>query len=174
MKIDISNGQFFYDLFYQISFLLVLIIYLIEGHKRRFPWSTWLLVIVTVRLFFIIGTKFGAITLDDFNYFTQNLQFPASYNTNLIGGLILGFAGVGFSKLMLRIRYPILDAFAIAAPLGMAVQRIGCLMVGCCYGTETIMPWGIQYGVHSPAFQNHCNSHQIGLHDTLSLNVHPV
>ena len=54
MKIDIDNGQYFYDLFYQVSFLLVLFIYLIEGYKRKFPWSTWLLVIITVRIFFII------------------------------------------------------------------------------------------------------------------------
>jgi len=174
MKIDIANGQYFYDLFYQISFLLVLIIYLIEGHKRKFPWSTWLLVIVTVRIFFIIGSKFGAITSEDFRYFAENLRFPALYNTNLIGALIFGFIGVGIAKILLRIRYPILDAFAIAAPFGMAVQRIGCLMVGCCYGTETHLPWGIKYGVDSPAFVHQFFTHQIGMQDVLSQSIHPV
>jgi prolipoprotein diacylglyceryltransferase len=174
MKIDISNGQFFYDLFYQISFLLVLIIYLIEGYKRKFPSSTWLLVIVTVYLFFIIGSKFGAITPEDFRYFTKNFQFPASYNKNVIGALFFGFIGIGFAKMLLRIRYPVLDAFAIAMPFGLAVQRIGCLMVGCCYGNETHLPWAIQYGVHSPAFLSQYFSHQQGLHDQLSLSIHPV
>ena len=174
MKIDSSNGQFYYDLFYQISFLLVFIIYLFEGYKRKFPWSTWLLVIVTVRIFFIIGSKFGAITQDDFSYFTQHIQFPAQHYTNLTGALVVGLIGIAFAKLMLQIKYPILDAFAIAAPFGMAVQRIGCLMVGCCYGTETHLPWGIQYGVNTPAFMNQFNSHQVNFNDQLSHFIHPV
>ncbi|MDD4970242.1 MAG: prolipoprotein diacylglyceryl transferase [Paludibacter sp.] len=174
MKIDIDNGQYFYELFYQVSFLLVLFIYLIEGYKRRFPWSTWLLVIITVRIFFIIGSKFGAITPDDFNYFTQHFQFPAQHNINLMGALVFGFIGVGVAKWLLKIKYPILDAFAIAAPFGMAVQRIGCLLVGCCYGTETQMPWGIHYGINTPAFFHNFLSHQIPANETLTQALHPV
>jgi prolipoprotein diacylglyceryltransferase len=174
MKIDIDNGQYFYDLFYQVSFLLVLFIYLIEGYKRKFPWSTWLLVIITVRIFFMIGSKFGAITPEDFNYFTQHLQFPAQYNTNLMGALVFGFIGVGVAKWLLKIKYPILNAFAIAAPFGMAVQRVGCLMVGCCYGTETQLPWGIQYGANAPAFFHNFLAHHITANDTLTHALHPV
>jgi len=174
MKIDINNGQFFYDLFYRFSFLLVLIIYLLEGYKRKFPWSTWLLVIVTVRIFFITGSKFGAITQDDFSYFIHHFQFPVQYNTNLIGALVFGFIGVGFAKLLLQIKYPVLDAFAIAVPFGMAVQRVGCLIVGCCYGTETHIPWGIRYGVHAPAYFHQLLSHQISSTDTLTHTIHPV
>lgn len=174
MKINIGNGQFFYELFYQVSFLLVLLIYIIEGYKRKFPWSTWLLVIVTVRIFFITGSKFGAITYDDFNYFLQHFQFPIRHYTNLMGAVAFGLIGVGFAKWMLRIRYPILDAFAVAAPVGMAVQRIGCLMVGCCYGTETHVPWGVQYGVNTPAFLHQFLSHQTTLNGTLSGSIHPV
>jgi phosphatidylglycerol:prolipoprotein diacylglycerol transferase len=174
MKIDINNGQFFYDLFYRFSFLLVLIIYLLEGYKRKFPWSTWLLVIVTVRIFFITGSKFGAITQDDFSYFIHHFQFPVQYNTNLIGALVFGFIGVGFAKLLLQIKYPVLDAFAIAVPFGMAVQRVGCLIVGCCYGTETHIPWGIRYGVHAPAYFHQFLSHQISSTDTLTHTIHPV
>ena len=174
MKIDIDNGQFFYDLFYRISFLLVLIIYLLEGYKRKFPWSTWLLVIITVRIFFIIGSKFGAITPDDFSYFIYHFRFPAQYNTNLMGALVFGFIGVAFAKGLLHIKYPVLDAFAIAAPFGMAVQRVGCLMVGCCYGTETHIPWGVQYGVHAPAYFHQFISHQISSTDVLTHTIHPV
>lgn len=174
MKIDISNGQFYYDLFYQMTFFIMLIIYLIEGYKRKFTWSTWLLLIVTTNMFLIIGSKFGAITHDDFNYFIENLQFPAVYNTNLIGALVFGFIGIGFAKVLLRIKYPILDAFALAIPFGLAVQSIGCLMVGCCYGTETNLPWGIQYGIHSPAFMGQFLTHHIGLQNALSLSIHPV
>jgi len=174
MKIDIENGQFFYDLFYQLSFLLVFIIYLLEGYKRKFPWSTWLLVIVTVRIFFITGSKFGAITSGDLSYFMEHFQFPVQHYTNLIGALIFGFIGVGVAKWLLQIKYPVLDAFAIAAPFGMAVQRVGCLMVGCCYGTDTSLPWGIQYGIHAPAYYHQFLSQHLGTSDTLTHFIHPV
>jgi phosphatidylglycerol:prolipoprotein diacylglycerol transferase len=174
MKIDIGNGQFYYDLFYQISFLLVLFVYLAEGYRRKFPWSTWLLVIITVRIFFVIGSKFGAITPQDFSYFAEHLQFPAQHYKNLMGAIFFGFMGVGFAKVLLQIKYPILDAFAIAAPLGMAVQRIGCLMVGCCCGTETTLPWNIQYGQYTPAYLHQMVSQHITSTDALTHGIHPI
>lgn len=30
--------------------------------------------------------------------------------------------------------------------LGMAVGRIGCFFNGCCYGIETSLPWGVDFG----------------------------
>lgn len=47
---------------------------------------------------------------------------------------------------------------AIALPVSISIQRIGCFLVGCCFGTPTDMPWGVRYGFGSPAhfhqFQN--------------------
>ncbi len=174
MSINISNSQYYYDLFYQISFLLVLVTYFIEGYKRKYPWSTWLLVIVTVRIFFIIGSKIGAINHNDLSYFFENLQFPIMHHKNLLGALVFGFAGVGFAKILLKIKYPIMDSFAIPALIGMAIQRIGCLMVGCCYGIETQLPWGIRYGEHSPAFINQFINNKLDFDSNLSLSIHPV
>ncbi|MBN1819707.1 MAG: prolipoprotein diacylglyceryl transferase [Prolixibacteraceae bacterium] len=174
MIIDIENGQLYYDLFYQLSFLVVFLIYLIEGTKRNFPLITWFLIIVTVRIFFITGTKLGSINQEDILYFKEHLSFPAIYSKNMIGGLLLGILAIGLSKIFLRVKYPILDAFAIAVPFGMAVQRVGCLMVGCCFGNPTSLPFGIKYGVNSPAYLHQLFSERIGVNDSLSLSVHPV
>lgn len=37
----------------------------------------------------------------------------------------------------------VLDAFALAICIGLAVGRIGCLLGGCCYGSPTTLPWGV-------------------------------
>lgn len=39
--------------------------------------------------------------------------------------------------------WPVLDAFAMAICLGLAVGRLGCLLGGCCFGIPTKMPWGV-------------------------------
>lgn len=172
--IQIENGQFYYDLFYQIAFVVVLLIYFAEGFRRSFPLTSWLLVIITVRLFFIAGTKLGTITPDDLQYLTQNFQLPPIASKNMIGGFVFGILGIVFAKWALRIQYPILDAFALAVPFSMAIQRVGCLMVGCCFGTETNLPFGIQYGIEAPAFQHQFLANRLSTADHLSLSVHPV
>jgi phosphatidylglycerol---prolipoprotein diacylglyceryl transferase len=30
--------------------------------------------------------------------------------------------------------------------LGIAIGRIGCFLRGCCYGTVTTLPWGVDFG----------------------------
>ncbi len=40
---------------------------------------------------------------------------------------------------------PLLDLFAIYAPLLQSISRIGCFLAGCCYGLPTTQPWGIIY-----------------------------
>jgi phosphatidylglycerol:prolipoprotein diacylglycerol transferase len=39
----------------------------------------------------------------------------------------------------------------VAAPLGHAIGRIGCLLAGCCYGAACSLPWAITY--HDPVAQ---------------------
>jgi len=174
MIIKFDNPQFYYDLFYQLSSLIVIFIFLFESFKRKIPWITMMLVVVTTRFFLIVGSKLGGITAVDLNYFYHHLTFPIQHSKNMAGALLFALIGMGVAKLLLKIKYPILDVFAIATPFGMAIQRIGCLLTGCCFGNETHLPIGIQYGSNTPAFFHELHSGRLSLTDELSLSVHPI
>jgi len=174
MILKIDQPQFFYDLFYQLSLLIVVLIFLIEGTRRNLPWISLLLVIVTTRFFVIAGSKLAGINSDDLNFFIQHFSFPPEHTKNMAGALFFGLIGLSLAKLALRIKYPILDVFAIAAPFGMAIQRIGCLSAGCCFGIETHSPFGIQYGSNTPAYFHQLYAGRIDFADELSQHIHPV
>ncbi len=145
-----------------------------EGTRRKLPWISILLVAVTTRFFVIAGSKLGGINTEDLNFFLQNFTFPPEHSKNMAGALLFGLIGLGLSKLILQIKYPILDVFAIATPFGIAIQRIGCLLTGCCFGMETLSPLGIQYGANSPAFFHEFVSGRLSFANELSLHIHPV
>lgn len=68
------------------------------------------------------------------------------------GGLIAGVVfGIGFLRVK---KLPVREAIDIIAPqiaLGIAIARIGCFMNGCCFGTETHLPWACKFPADSQA-----------------------
>lgn len=74
-------------------------------------------------------------------------------------GQIIGFSGLTIYGAMLgavlaiwiyskfsRFRFGyVMDLVVPGVILAQAVGRVGCLINGCCYGTETSLPWGIVY-----------------------------
>jgi prolipoprotein diacylglyceryltransferase len=171
--IEVTHG-WYYALFFFLSFLLGLVILIIEGKKRKFPQVPWLLVITTTFLFFMIGTQFIKFSIEDWQ---RVLQFKALDHTpgrSVLGGLLLGTVGLLLAKYFFRFRHNVMDAFAWAIPIGMLVQRFGCIMAGCCYGSPTSLPWGIEYGANSYAFSHQVHDKIIPITNSLTLPVHPV
>lgn len=74
-------------------------------------------------------------------------------------GQIIGFSGLTIYGAMLgavlaiwiyskfsRFRFGyVMDLVVPGVILAQAVGRVGCLINGCCYGTETSLPWGVVY-----------------------------
>ncbi|MBA4148033.1 MAG: prolipoprotein diacylglyceryl transferase [Verrucomicrobia bacterium] len=82
------------------------------------------------------------------------------------GGLVFygGFIGaclgtIAYARIKKIPLWKLADALAPSVALGHAFGRLGCLMTGCCYGTECTLPWAIQYP-HG--------------HETFPADVHPV
>lgn len=65
---------------------------------------------------------------------------------SVVGGLLGGALAVYAVKRRLGIRERKGNLFAPAIAAGVAVGRIGCFLRGCCAGTPTGLPWGIDFG----------------------------
>ena len=60
---------------------------------------------------------------------------------SVLGALLGGYAGVEFAKHALGHRAATGDLFALVAPLGIGIGRVGCLLHGCCLGERCEPAW---------------------------------
>lgn len=81
----------------------------------------------------------------DWEAFCRGTAWLASGKT-LILGLAGGYLGVELAKWSLGVRVRTGDSFAVPVALGIGIGRWACLAAGCCYGTPTSLPWGINVG----------------------------
>ena len=64
----------------------------------------------------------------------------------IVFGIVGGYFGVELAKHLLGIRIKTGDGFAVPVAAAVAVGRLGCFCAGCCYGTATRLPWGVDFG----------------------------
>jgi phosphatidylglycerol:prolipoprotein diacylglycerol transferase len=64
----------------------------------------------------------------------------------IVFGLVGGYFGVELAKALLGIRVKTGDSFAVPVAAAVAIGRLACFVAGCCYGTVTTLPWGIDFG----------------------------
>lgn len=167
------NGPW-YDLFYNLAFLVTLVILIYEGVKRRFPLLKWLFLLIITRFLFIVGTKVFTFSFEEWKLMITQFELAPTTKKSLIGGIIFGSIGLFAGYYLLQFRRNILDAFAFIFPVGIAIQRMGCFFAGCCYGKVSELPWAVSYPVQTLPHYHQFNDHLIGYSDLLSLPVHPV
>lgn len=59
----------------------------------------------------------------------------------ILGALLGGYAGVEIAKSLVGHEKPTGDLWAVVAPVGIILGRIGCLLHGCCLGRECAPGW---------------------------------
>lgn len=64
----------------------------------------------------------------------------------ILFGLVGGYAGVEAAKWAMGIRARTGDGFAVPVAASVAVGRLACFCAGCCRGTPTRLPWGVDFG----------------------------
>lgn len=92
--------------------------------------------IASGRLFSIIT---GAIPFKELFFIWQG-------GMSLLGGLLAILCIIPFvlkRKGIAPLKF--FDLTALYAPLLQAIARIGCFFSGCCYGTQTVLPWGTSH-----------------------------
>jgi phosphatidylglycerol:prolipoprotein diacylglycerol transferase len=68
----------------------------------------------------------------------------------ILCGLVGGYFGVEIAKWALEIRVKTGDSFAVPVAAAVAVGRLSCFVAGCCYGTHTTLPWGVDFCSDGP------------------------
>jgi phosphatidylglycerol:prolipoprotein diacylglycerol transferase len=174
MIINTAHGGMFFSLTYLAAFLVAAGMMIIEGFKKGYPKSAWLLILLTGVIFFIIGDKIFTYSPEEWTQVFTRFHFPETDKKTVLGGIVGLFTGLLLAKTWLRFKRPVLDTLAVALPLAMAISRIGCLMAGCCFGTTTNLPWGVHYDAASWAYQIHLSQGLVHLHDETSLAIHPA
>lgn len=96
--------------------------------------------------------QFWGHPLDIINPFSSSGEFGIA-GLNLQGGLLAGLiAGLWYLR---RHRVAVaagFDAVVPAIAFGLFLTRIGCFMNGCCFGTPTSLPWGVEFPWDAPAY----------------------
>ncbi|MEA2708042.1 MAG: phosphatidylglycerol---prolipoprotein diacylglyceryl transferase [Phycisphaerales bacterium] len=64
----------------------------------------------------------------------------------ILAGIAGGYLAVEIAKKILGVRVKTGDAVAFPAAVCVAVGRWGCFFNGCCFGTETHVPWAVDFG----------------------------
>ena len=129
------------------------IVILYYGYNKGWNFSKWL----TLILFATTGAAIGSLFLPT------------------IVGTLIGFIGcLIFGKRLLGFQHDIGIIVALFITIAFAIGRIGCLFNGCCFGSVTTLPWGINYPIGTPAHWLHLFSDFISNSHSSSLSIHPI
>jgi prolipoprotein diacylglyceryltransferase len=174
MKIALPNPEFYFATFYILSFALTFVLVIVFSIRRKIPLRSVLLMLTTVSLLTIIGSRLFTIPISEWSQ-VFSTGFSEKYpGRSAIGGLIFGLAGLIFSQKFFGLGKPIIDLYAWIAPIGFGIQKIGCFFNGCCYGKISYLPWSVQYSRGTNAHFHHWVNSMIDENAAYSLNVHPV
>ena len=135
-----------------LAFLFLLFFAFRAAKKNYFSRMGTGLFLVGLFISFIAGARFFYIL-----FYTQPewslLLAPVPYGFSLFGGLLL--AVVYLFAVAWKIHLPVWEWLDMHTPglIGYVIMsKIGCFLNGCCFGTPTIMPWGIAYAEGSQAY----------------------
>lgn len=106
-------------------------------------------IVLSALIFGFIGSKILVI-IENFDIIIKNTDSIKTLlfsGKSIVGGLIGGYFGVRFAKKKLKLENVRTgNKIAPSIALGMAIGRIGCFLTGCCYGIETTLPIGVNFG----------------------------
>jgi prolipoprotein diacylglyceryltransferase len=160
--------------FYIAAVLTAVAVAGLAAVKRNFGIREFAVIVSAGIFAFIIGGKLVVFDSTQWNYLFTHLQLPEENGKAAIGAILGLMAGLWAASKILGKTESVLNLFALALPMGLAVQGLGCLSAGCCHGQLTQVPWGVTYGPGTIAYIEQQQIGLIPLDASSSLAMHPT
>ncbi len=167
------EGVYYYMIFNLVALILGFAMTLMAARRSKIDVRSLKVIVAAGILGAIIGSKLIMLTGIQWMELLTDGHLPLDNSKSVVGAIIGGMLAAWSTGKWLGNKSSILDLCAVSLPLALAVQRIGCLIAGCCHGMITNMPWGITY---APGSKPYLEQQQTGLLTTdasASLSVHP-
>ncbi|WBA42375.1 prolipoprotein diacylglyceryl transferase family protein [Hymenobacter canadensis] len=132
-------------MFYLLAFSLNLALLVWEGHRRAYPMRTWLVLLACTTLSFILGTKLLALSGPEWRELLHTGHWPDSGARTVLGGALAGTLTLLALRRPFGFSWHVFDAFTLPMCAALAVQCVGCVLTGCCFGELTAGGWGLTY-----------------------------
>ncbi|QKG53038.1 prolipoprotein diacylglyceryl transferase family protein [Hymenobacter sp. BRD67] len=142
----------YYDTAQLAAFVVFVAGLLAQGYQRGYPWRHWLPLVAAATLALIVGCQ--VVFLPPGNWWpwlrgdVDIARALGEGPRSVVGGAAASLLAVVALRRLLGFRgWAVLDAFAAPLCWALAVQCVGCLLAGCCWG-EVAAPgmWGLRYG----------------------------
>ena len=134
---NISPYAIMFLLSFLISFMIAVIMMIRKGvDNKKALFSAMFNFICSLYFAYL----FSVVTSGDILKYLKSISFSS------IGGLIGVAVGViVLSFLFKEYRSPLIKAYALVIPLMYSISKMGCFLVGCCYGIEYDGPFSVTY-----------------------------
>lgn len=172
--VSTENEGLIFGITYMAALAFGAFILLLNGYRKKYNMGSMLLITLSCLVFFILGDKLITVSPDRWHELLIENNYAIPTGKNLLGGIIGLLTGTFIAVKWLKFKEPLLDLLAIAFPIAIAVQKIGCLMGGCCHGKPSNLPWAIQYTANSDAFHHQLQAGMISYDHAQSIPVHPT
>ncbi len=136
------HGHPYYEASQLAAFAVYVALLLAQGQRRGYPWRNWLPLVATSTLALIVGCQLVALPPGEWLGWLRgdaaSLAAVAGGPRSIIGGATASLLAVLAVRRVLGFRgWGVFDAFGAPLCWALAVQCVGCLLVGCCWGEVT-------------------------------------
>lgn len=137
-----------YGVFIALGFILGFSYAVRRGREEGIPLERIVDLLFCIVLSAIVGSRllFVLVEFDHYRNYPSHILRIWEGGLVFYGGLILAVVvSIGYLKLNRLPVWKFTDLFSPPIALGLFFGRMGCFFAGCCYGKETLLPWGVTF-----------------------------
>ncbi len=163
-----------YTLFFVLAWVVGAWVFHGEVRRRGWPYGKLLVAMAGCVVGAVLGALVSSVLFYDWAEVGARVARLDLPGKSVVGGIFGGYAGVELAKKLVDYPHSTGDAFALAIPLGQATGRVGCFLAGCCYGTESALPWAVRFPAGSIPYRGQVARRELPFDAPASLPIHPT